>query len=223
MADTEIEKEIVAVEKSIDEISILTSEKINVTLSSSSSGTDSDFTIDVSADIENAIATAAECEASELVQSSKLRDLDDGNSAEPPVNIKDVATREIQNYVTIKATKEIFEQMLDVFLPQMQTAAKSAFQIKAHGYLESQNAAIRALSWIPGAGEQLAIEKLASVKEEAIKQGNEAAKTAAGTKKIELMPQIDAKAKEIIKLEVGANKEAIIQLITTAVEDAKKQ
>lgn len=223
MADTEIEKEIVAVEKSIDEISILTSEKINVTLSSSSSGTDSDFTIDVSADIENAIATAAECEASELVQSSKLRDLDDGNSAEPPVNIKDVATREIQNYVTIKATKEIFEQILDVFLPQMQTAAKSAFQIKAHGYLESQNAAIRALSWIPGAGEQLAIEKLASVKEEAIKQGNEAAKTAAGTKKIELMPQIDAKAKEIIKLEVGANKEAIIQLITTAVEDAKKQ
>lgn len=223
MADTEIEKEIVAVEKSIDEISILTSEKINVTLSSSSSGTDSDFTIDVSADIENAIATAAECEASELVQSSKLRDLDDGNSAEPPVNIKDVATREIQNYVTIKATKEIFEQMLDVFLPQMQTAAKSAFQIKAHGYLESQNATIRALSWIPGAGEQLAIEKLASVKEEAIKQGNEAAKTAAGTKKIELMPQIDAKAKEIIKLEVGANKEAIIQLITTAVEDAKKQ
>lgn len=223
MADTEIEKEIVAVEKSIDEISILTSEKINVTLSSSSSGTDSDFTIDVSADIENAIATAAECEASELVQSSKLRDLDDGNSAEPPVNIKDVATREIQNYVTIKATKEIFEQILDVFLPQMQTAAKSAFQIKAHGYLESQNAAIRALSWIPGAGEQLAIEKLASVKEEAIKQGNEAAKTAAGTKKIELMPQIDAKAKEIIKLEVGANKEAIIQLITSAVEDAKKQ
>lgn len=223
MADTEIEKEIVAVEKSIDEISILTSEKINVTLSSSSSGTDSDFTIDVSADIENAIATAAECEASELVQSSKLRDLDDGNSAEPPVNIKDVATREIQNYVTIKATKEIFEQILDVFLSQMQTAAKSAFQIKAHGYLESQNAAIRALSWIPGAGEQLAIEKLASVKEEAIKQGNEAAKTAAGTKKIELMPQIDAKAKEIIKLEVGANKEAIIQLITSAVEDAKKQ
>ena len=134
-----------------------------------------------------------------------------------------VASREIQSYASVKATQEVFKQIQDVVLPQMRSAAKAAFKSKAHDYLESQRASIIATAFIPIVGQEKAREELADAKKEAIKRGNEAAKKAAEAKKTELMPQIDAKARELTRLEVGANKAAIKQLIILAVKDAKKR
>ena len=134
-----------------------------------------------------------------------------------------VASTEIQTFASVKATQAVFDEIQSVLLPQMQNAAKSAFQSAAKDYLSSQRAAIIATALIPIVSIEKAREKLDSAKKEAISRGTKAAKKAAEDKKKELMPLVDAKAQELTKQAVGSNKDAIKQLIKIATEDAKKK
>ena len=72
MADADIVEEITEVDELLDEIGTETSEKIDV--STESIGTDSDFTFNVSGDIEDATFSAAKTEMSDLLSNSESGD-----------------------------------------------------------------------------------------------------------------------------------------------------
>lgn len=124
---------------------------------------------------------------------------------------------------SVKATEAIFDQIQNIILPQMQDAAKSAFQDAAKKYVSSQKTSIIETALILIVDQEKAREKIAKAKKEAIKRGTEAAKKAAEDKKQALMPEVHAKAKELTKAAVQSNKDAVKMLIKIAVEDVKKK
>ena len=134
-----------------------------------------------------------------------------------------IAATEVNTYASVKAVQQIFDQIQDAFLPAMKAAAKSAFQSAAKDYLSSQRAAIIAKAFIPIVGTEKAREMLATAKEEAEKRGTAAAWKAAEDKKTEMMPMVNAKAKELTQQAVGDGKEAVKTLIKIAVQVAKKE
>lgn len=73
-----------------------------------------------------------------------------------------VASTEIQTYASVKATQAIFDQIQNIILPQMQEAAKSAFQDAAKKYVSSQKTSIIETALILIVDQEKAREKIAS-------------------------------------------------------------
>ena len=129
----------------------------------------------------------------------------------------------IKTYLQVKITEEIYQGLQDVVLPAMQAAAKQAYKDAAQSHMDKEKHAIRALAFVPGAGIELAQEKLHSEQKEAAKLGTEAAQKVALDKLRELRPQVVSTARLKIKKYASADQAQLKAIASLAIDSAMGQ
>ena len=133
------------------------------------------------------------------------------------------ATNTIKTYLQVKVTEKIYQGLQDVVLPAMQAAAKQAYRDAAQSHMDDEKAAIRALAWVPGAGIELAQEKLQSEQKEAAKLGTKAAQKAAENKLKELRPQVESTAKLEVQKYASVDQAQLKAIANLAIDSAMGQ
>lgn len=129
----------------------------------------------------------------------------------------------IETYMKVKVIQEIYEQIQEVVLPQMQEAAEDAFKTAAQAHMDNVVDAIRAEAWIPGVGVQMARDKFHSEQAKASEEGTAAAKKAAEDKLAELKPDLQKKAIEVVKAHTEENQKQLKMIAKLAMQDSLDQ